>query len=642
VKKNFLEENSSISSKTRILKVPKKFFVLSKVEPGSKCSASQKRLRSFQVKRLGRLPSLAKQEAKSSLSCRRVRKTLTPSIFDREADAKAVQVLASRLFKAEKIHSEVIKPENISSYETGTQIREKLCPPGGSLVKPMSLEMSFMEEIQSLHMEGMGETGPQMEIPLQTPVVEVTHREGVKNLLPKPTGKKRLVKNINPSNLEFRALPDHNYWNDLTQQTNGLTETDQSLGELFPQLIQFGAPLDEPMIENQVHNQAITGSNPQIDIQNLIAENSNTVEEIIVPVVTAKPNSKQYVIIKEVKKEEIPITNNETMSVNDEWSQNSLFPELNVQFPEHHIQDEDLDLTAHNPNEVTGQAFSEEIKPEVDENPFTSGEGEMDLLATLMDDTIDVNSEAFQNFVKVPEQELEPTSTVNIADIMGPSTSTAYYPTSGGTVEVKEEPMEVKPELIESPVKRGRGRPRVPRVVVEPARRPRGRPPSTPMYARVGRLDYESSSAMSSEEQKDYRYKRMRELNNAASKRCRINRKRKFQDMEEEQTLEAARNIELKNKVAELEDQVSKFKTAIFDMIKKRKTEQVQARTEQVQTRPEQVLTRPEHVQSSHEQVQTSSEQVQTSLPPAAATSSHSFSTIDDSSLFSFDLDMYL
>merc|ERR1711899_449944 len=171
--------------------------------------------------------------------------------------------------------------------------------------------------------------------------------------------------------------------------------------------------------------------------------------------------------------------------------------------------------------------------------------------------------------------------------IMGPSTSTAYYPTSGGTVEVKEEPMEIKPELIESPVKRGRGRPRVPRVIVEPARRPRGRPPSTPMYAQVEKLDYESSSAMSSEEQKDYRYKRMRELNNAASKRCRINRKRKFQDMEEEQTLEAARNIELKNKVAELEDQVSKFKTAIFDMIKKRKTEQVQVRPEQVQPRLE-------------------------------------------------------
>jgi len=162
---------------------------------------------------------------------------------------------------------------------------------------------------------------------------------------------------------------------------------------------------------------------------------------------------------------------------------------------------------------------------------------------------------------------------------------------------------------------------------VEPARRPRGRPPSTPMYAQVERLDYESSSAMSSEEQKDLRYRRMRELNNAASKRCRINRKRKFTDMEEEQTLLAARNMELKNKVADLESQVSKFKTAIFDMIKKRKTEHVQARTEQVQTRTEQVQTR--------------TEQVQTSLPSAAATATSSLSTIDESTVLSFDLDLF-
>ena len=36
-----------------------------------------------------------------------------------------------------------------------------------------------------------------------------------------------------------------------------------------------------------------------------------------------------------------------------------------------------------------------------------------------------------------------------------------------------------------------------------------------------------------------------------------------------------ARNMELKGKVADLESQVTKFKTAILDMIKKRKTEQV-------------------------------------------------------------------
>merc|ERR1712061_892049 len=196
----------------------------------------------------------------------------------------------------------------------------------------------------------------------------------------------------------------------------------------------------------------------------------------------------------------------------------------------------------------------------------------------------------------------------------------------------------------------------------EPARRPRGRPPSTPMYAQVEKLDYESSSAMSSEEQKDFRYKRMRELNNAASKRCRINRKRKFEDMETEQTLQAARNIELKNKVAELESQVSKFKTAIFDMIKRRKTEQVQVRPEQVQVRTEQVQVRPEQVQprledaqalhqqvqmslqqvqAGPEQVQLRPEQVQTSPKQvqlaSAATSNNSLSTIDDSAILSFD-----
>ena len=44
--------------------------------------------------------------------------------------------------------------------------------------------------------------------------------------------------------------------------------------------------------------------------------------------------------------------------------------------------------------------------------------------------------------------------------------------------------------------------------------------------------------------------------------------------------------MELKGKVADLESQVAKFKTAIFDMIKKRKTEQVQTSSEQVQTHP--------------------------------------------------------
>merc|ERR1712228_542707 len=92
----------------------------------------------------------------------------------------------------------------------------------------------------------------------------------------------------------------------------------------------------------------------------------------------------------------------------------------------------------------------------------------------------------------------------------------------------------------------------------------------------------------------------------------------------------------LKNKVAELESQVSKFKTAIFDMIKRRKTEQVQVRTEQVQPRLEDAQALPQQVQMRPEQVQTSPEQVQLDLP-SAATSNNSLSTIDDSAILSFD-----
>jgi len=635
--------------------VPKKVFVLSKVEPGSKCSASQS-LRSFQVEELPPLDSF-----------RRGRRTLTSSIFDREANAGAVPILANRLIKAKKIHSEVTKPETISSYETEPKSqREQLCQQDGTLAGTMSLENpAFWEEVESLHTEGMGETGPSMEIPLRTPGVGGT--QGVKRLLPKPTqGKKILYKNINPSNQEICTLPDdHDYtWNIKATQQTGLSETNQLFGdlpEIFPDLVNFEAH-EEPMNKNQVHNQAISNSH-QVNQYTISAENNNTaqeiIEEIVVPVQTADQKPTQYVIIKEVSNEgnieiSLPEDSNQgtcgAMSVNDEWSAQSLFPELNI------LHGED-DLTAHNPQDVTGQAIFEDAKPEVQENPFTAS-GDMDLLKTLLDDTIGVESEEFQNFVKVDNPEPEVESTIKFEDYAIPSTSRGF-PTSGGTVEVKEEPMDVdvKPDPLELINKRGRGRPRVPRTpaLVEPARRPRGRPPSTPMYAQVEKLDYESSSAMSSEEQKDFRYKRMRELNNAASKRCRINRKRKFEDMETEQTLQAARNIELKNKVAELESQVSKFKTAIFDMIKRRKTEQVQVRPEQVQPRledaqalhqqvqmslqqvqagPEQVQALPQQVQMRPEQVQTSPEQVQLA---SAATSNNSLSTIDDSAILSFD-----
>ena len=144
--------------------------------------------------------------------------------------------------------------------------------------------------------------------------------------------------------------------------------------------------------------------------------------------------------------------------------------------------------------------------------------GEMDLLATIIKNTIHVNSEEFQNFITV--KNLEPKEddksetntemTTVKKDIMGtPSTS-------GYSVRMKED-METSGVWITKPVKRGRGDSNVPKAAdVEPPRRPRGRP-------------MDSSSAMFSSEQKEHRYQRRLKSNKAAFQRYQNNRKRKLE-----------------------------------------------------------------------------------------------------------------
>lgn len=77
---------------------------------------------------------------------------------------------------------------------------------------------------------------------------------------------------------------------------------------------------------------------------------------------------------------------------------------------------------------------------------------------------------------------------------------------------------------------------------------------------------------MSADELKDLRYKRMRQLNNAASKRCRINRKRKFEEMESEVSTLESTNAGLTIQVEALEEKVSSMKKRIFEMIQKKKS----------------------------------------------------------------------
>merc|ERR1712008_409015 len=119
------------------------------------------------------------------------------------------------------------------------------------------------------------------------------------------------------------------------------------------------------------------------------------------------------------------------------------------------------------------------------------------------------------------------------------------------------------------PVKRGRGRPRLVKKESDPPKRPVGRPATAPEYAQVDAYDSSDSSNDMSEDEKQYR--RMRDLNNAASKRCRVGRKRKSEDDEEEAFELGVRNLDLKSQVESLESQVKEFKALVFQMIKKQK-----------------------------------------------------------------------
>ena len=157
----------------------------------------------------------------------------------------------------------------------------------------------------------------------------------------------------------------------------------------------------------------------------------------------------------------------------------------------------------------------------------------MDPLATIIKKTLHLKK--FQNFITlknlepkedVKSETITEMSTINFEDIMGtPSTS-------GYSVKIKED-MEKSGVLITKPVKRGHGSSSVPKTaVVEPPRRPHGHPPTAQMLANVDSYDMDNSSAMSSSEQKEYRYRRRLQSNNATFQRYQINRKRKLETQE--------------------------------------------------------------------------------------------------------------
>lgn len=102
------------------------------------------------------------------------------------------------------------------------------------------------------------------------------------------------------------------------------------------------------------------------------------------------------------------------------------------------------------------------------------------------------------------------------------------------------------------------------------SKRKRGRPAlplgSRTITPRVNRLlasgdeSTDTTGNLTDHDIENLRYRRMRDLNNEASKRCRESRKRKFDELERERDTELQRNMDLKKRFKSLEQAVAKLK----------------------------------------------------------------------------------
>jgi len=359
------------------------------------------------------------------------------------------------------------------------------------------------------------------------------------------TGKKLIVKSTHQNPL-YSGLPDHDYSPNEFEQLpncNGLISENQTVTELLQEFEKNQAPV-VATDENIINGEIIGEFNLPVSTQ-VVHESSQNLQSFVFDSLNESEidHFGQNVALLEQFDQKVGQEDNC-------WSGTSLF--LDGQ-----VQEDEVTLAHLDPTLVTGQAMPvSEIN--INETTTLATSGMSDLEKYVMDPTIAPDSQVFENFVAVNN----PTVTLDLTNfedsVVGPSTS-------GSTQSISVSGNQVQ----QLPVKRGRGRPRLVKTEPDPPKRPRGRPATAPEWAQVDAYDSSNSSNDMSEDEKQY--KRMRDLNNAASKRCRVGRKRKSQEEEEEQFALGTRNLELKSQVKSLESQVKDFKALIFQMIKKQK-----------------------------------------------------------------------
>merc|ERR1719288_674590 len=226
------------------------------------------------------------------------------------------------------------------------------------------------------------------------------------------------------------------------------------------------------------------------------------------------------------------------------------------------VSEKDMDDIVNNLDEE----FLASILQEVElgqENHMTQNDvpaaQEPDLLNMVIDDSIGMETMA-EFFSSRPE-----CSTVDLQDISVSNQSEAISSTITGASGEQLNSVEIARNL--TPVRRGPGRPKKPKAT-DRVVRPRGRPArihaSSENTNEHHNYSNDSTTSMSTAER---RYRRMRDLNNIASQRCRLKRKSKMQHALDELKEVEDKNKELVIKNRLLEEQVRIIKKAFIQRI---------------------------------------------------------------------------
>merc|ERR1711963_1254582 len=242
----------------------------------------------------------------------------------------------------------------------------------------------------------------------------------------------------------------------------------------------------------------------------------------------------------------------ENATVSSEMTENQSAPmqEINNDVV---VTDKEMDDIVKNLDEEFIASILQDIEITNDNSTIQNNvpaEEETDLLKMVMDDAI--GTEAMAQFcLSQPE-----CVTVNQQDINVSNDIEVAAPASLRATE--EEPDSVDSSNVPTPARRGPGRPRKPRTECVVKRR--GRPAKVYTSSENTNEHHNYSNDSSSMSTAERRYRRMRDLNNIASQRCRLKRKSKMQNALEELKAEEDKNKELSMKVRILEEQVKALK----------------------------------------------------------------------------------